>query len=117
MGVVARVLAEELQRHGKDGSDFSVVGLVLDKIGNQADKRRDFQPMQRDQRAQGTDDFHQPGRQADLFFGLAQGGEHQVRVFRVAASTGKGDFAAMGRQALGAQGQYQFGLFATGNGQ
>ncbi|MCY1447977.1 hypothetical protein D9M71_646210 [compost metagenome] len=73
--------------------------------------------MQRNKRAERTNHFHQAWRQADFFFSLAQGGEHQVRVFRVAATTGKGHFAAMGGQALGTQGQDQFGRFATGNGQ
>ncbi|MNP18281.1 hypothetical protein D3C76_1107560 [compost metagenome] len=115
--MIARVLAKELQRHREHGGDFSIIGLVLDIIGDQADERRDLQAMQRDQRAQGADDFHQARRQTDFFFGFAQGGKHQIGVFRVAAPTGESHFATMGRQALGAQGQDQFRLFAAGNRQ
>ncbi|MNM57496.1 hypothetical protein D3C81_686980 [compost metagenome] len=68
--MVARVLAEEFQRHGEHRGNLGVVGLVLDKIGDQPDERRHFQPMQGNQRAQWADDFHQARRQADFFFGF-----------------------------------------------
>ncbi|MNL88920.1 hypothetical protein D3C87_2189400 [compost metagenome] len=58
--------------------------------------------MQGDQRTQRADHFDQPRRQADFFFSFAQGGEHQVRVFGVAATAGKRDFATMGRKPAGA---------------
>jgi hypothetical protein len=56
--------------------------------------------VQRNQRAERADHLDQARRQADFFFGFAQGREHQVRVFRVAAPAGKGHFAAVGGQAL-----------------
>ncbi|MNG08869.1 hypothetical protein D3C84_922560 [compost metagenome] len=51
VGVIARVLTEELQWHSEHRSNFSIIGLVLDIVGNQADEWRHLQPMQRDQRA------------------------------------------------------------------
>lgn len=117
VGMVARVLAEEFQRHGEYCRDFGVVGAVFDEVGNNPDEWRHFKAMQRNQRAERADHFHQPRRQADFFFGFTERGEHQVRVFRVATATGKGHFATMCGQALGAQGKDQFGRFAAGNGQ
>ena len=72
--------------------------------------------MQGDQRTERADHFDQPRRQADFFFGFAQGGENQVGVFGVAAPAGEGDFAAMGRQPAGTQGQNQLGLVTAGDG-
>ena len=59
---------------------------------------------------------HQAWRQADFFLGFAQGGFDQVVIFRVAAAAGKGDFAAMGGQAAGAQREHHFGFVAAGDG-
>ncbi len=73
--------------------------------------------MQGDHRAQRTDDFHQSRRQTDFLLGLAQGGEHQVRILRVASTTGEGHLASMGGKPFGPQGQHQLGLFATRDGQ
>ncbi|MNV87578.1 hypothetical protein D3C71_1817140 [compost metagenome] len=73
--------------------------------------------MQRNQRAERADHFDQARWQADFLFGLAQRRKYQVGVFRVTSTARKGYLPAVGREPLGAQGQYQFGLFATGNGQ
>ncbi|MNG16821.1 hypothetical protein D3C84_1007620 [compost metagenome] len=72
--------------------------------------------MQGDQGTQRADHFDQPRWQADFFLGFAQGGEHKVRVFGVAATTGESDFATMGRQPAGAQGQNQFRFITASDG-
>ena len=72
--------------------------------------------MPRDQGAQRPDHFHQARRQGDLLLRLAQGGAHQVGVFRVAPPAGEGDLAAMGGQTGGAQGQHQLRIVAAGDG-
>jgi hypothetical protein len=112
---VARVLSEELQGHAEDGGNLGIVGQVLDVIGDHAHIGRHANAVQGNQRAERADDFDQAGRQADFFFGFAQGGEDQVRVFGVATPAGKGHFAAMGRQAAGAQGQDQLRFVTAGN--
>lgn len=68
VGMVARVLAEELQRHGEYCRDLGIIGAVFDKIGDKPDEWRHFQAMQRNQRAERADHFHQAGRQADFLF-------------------------------------------------
>lgn len=70
----------------------------------------------RDQGAQRPDHFHQARRQGDLLLRLAQGGAHQVGIFRVAPPAGEGDLAAMGGQTGGAQGQHQLRIVAAGDG-
>ncbi|MNI83997.1 hypothetical protein D3C73_1408610 [compost metagenome] len=113
--MLAGVLAEKFQRNAEHSSNFGIVGAVLDEVGNHPDVRRHLDTVQGNQWAQGPDHFNQARRQADFFFGLAQGGKHQVGVFRVAASTGKGHFTAMGREPTGAQGQDQLRFVAAGN--
>ncbi|MNP14723.1 hypothetical protein D3C76_1070570 [compost metagenome] len=115
MGVLARVLAEELKGHTEHGGDLGIVRAVLDEIRNHPDIRCDLDAVQGDQRAQRADHFDQSRWQADLFLGFAQGGKNKVGVFGVASTTGESDFATMGRQPAGAQGQYQFRLVTASN--
>ncbi|MNR26025.1 hypothetical protein D3C85_1432110 [compost metagenome] len=114
--MLTRVFAEELQRNAEHRGDLGIIGPVLDEIRNHADIRRDLDAMQGDQRAERADHLDQTRRQADLFFGFAQGGENQVRVFGVTASAGESDFAAMGREPAGTQGQHQFRFVTAGDG-
>jgi hypothetical protein len=46
VGVFARVLAEELQRHAEYGGNLGIVGLVLDEVGDQPDIRGDLDAVQ-----------------------------------------------------------------------
>src|SRR5471032_2726292 len=115
MGVLARVFPEELQRHAEHGRNLGIVGQVFNVIRNDADIGRDLDAVQGDQRAERADHFHQPWRQADFFFGFAQGRENKVRILGVAAPAGEGDFAAMGREPAGAQGQNQFRFVTAGD--
>ncbi|MNE82515.1 hypothetical protein D3C80_1792440 [compost metagenome] len=110
----ARVLAKKLQGHAEYRCNLGIVGTVLDKIGYQPDKRRNLQPMQGNQRAQGADDLDQTGGQADFFFRFTQRGKDQVRVFGVTPPAGESHFATMCGKALGAQGQDKLGVFAAG---
>src|ERR1700712_2045158 len=111
------VLAEKLQRDAEHGSDFAIIGPVFDKIGNDAHVRRDLDPVLGDQRTQRAHHLDQSRRQAYLLLGLAQCGEHQIRVFGVASPAGERHFATMSRQPAGAQGQHQLGLVAAGDRQ
>src|SRR5471032_427582 len=116
VSVFAWIFAKELQRHAEHRGDLGIIGLILDKVRDHTDIRRDLDAMQGNQRAERADHFDQPGRQADLFFGFAQGGEHKVGIFRVAAATRKRHFATVGRKSAGTQGQDQFRLVTAGNG-
>src|SRR5471030_155216 len=115
MRVFARVFSKELQRHAEHSRNFGIVGQVFDVIRNDADIGRDLDAVQGDQRTERADHFHQPRRQADFFFGFAQGSENKVRVFGVASPAGEGDFAAMGREPAGAKGQNQFRFVTAGD--
>ncbi|MNI44171.1 hypothetical protein D3C73_985340 [compost metagenome] len=112
----AGVFAEEFQGHAEHRGDLGIVGPVFDKIRDHPDIGRDHDAMQADQRTERADHLDQPRWQADFFLGFTQGGENQVGVFGVAATTGEGDFAAMGRQAAGTQGQHQLGFVTAGDG-
>ena len=46
VGMVTRVLAEKLQRHGEYCRDLGVIGAVFDEVGDNADERCHFQAMQ-----------------------------------------------------------------------
>ena len=88
---------------------------LFDEIRNHPDIGRDHDAVQGDQRTKRADHFDQARWQADLFLGFAQGGKNQVGVFGVASTTRESDFATMGRQPAGAQGQYQFRLVTASN--
>ena len=72
VGMLARVLAKELQRHAEYRRDLGIIGQILNVIRHQPDIRGYSNPVQRDQRAERADHLDQTRRQADLFFGLTQ---------------------------------------------
>ncbi|MNZ98462.1 hypothetical protein D3C78_1177450 [compost metagenome] len=115
MGDLARVVAEELQRHREYRGNLVVVGLELDIVGDEADIGGDLDAVAGDLRAERTDHLDQTGRQPHFLLRLAQGGADQVLVLGIAPPAGEGHFATVGGQTAGAQGQHQLRVVAAGD--